>query len=656
MKTFWNEKQANLCGKDPLKLRVYTSRLLGQEPSLVLHGGGNTSVKTVIKDFFGEPQEVLYIKGSGWNLGTIEAEGFAAVKLDALKRMSLFPSLSDSRMVLGQRAAMLDPQAPNPSVEAILHAIIPYKFVDHSHADAVVAVTNTPKGEQYIKEIYGKDVLIVPYVMPGFVLARKVYEMTRDLDWKKCKGIVLLNHGLFTFADDARISYENHIHLVTIAENFIHRKKIKLAVGTVINCPYLQDLARMRQEVSKVLGGATIAYLKTDVKSVGFSNLPNINLVASRGTLTPDHVIRTKPKPVIVRKNVVDDVVCYSKNYKAYFDRNTDGKLKCLDLAPRWAVWPGRGLVTFGRSIEEARIVSDIVDHTIEAVQWAERLGGWKALSEKNIFGMEYWELEQAKLAKNFRPLALQGKVALVTGAASGIGKACVENLASSGAHVVAADIRKDITKIFTQGNVVGTVCDVTKDSDLQKAVEKTIRHFGGLDIVISNAGIFPPSETLAGMNSTTWEKSIKINLTAHQRLVKTAVPYLIYGMDPTMIIIGSKNVSAPGPGAGAYSVAKAGLTQLARIAALELASKGIRVNVVHPNQIFDTAIWTKEVLEKRAEHYGVSIEEYKKRNLLKVEITSRHVADLVCALAGSVFNKTTGAQIPIDGGNDRVI
>jgi rhamnose utilization protein RhaD (predicted bifunctional aldolase and dehydrogenase)/NAD(P)-dependent dehydrogenase (short-subunit alcohol dehydrogenase family) len=655
MKSLWNSKEASACGNDPLKLRVYTSRLLGRESSLVLHGGGNTSVKTVVKDLFGQFQEVLYIKGSGWDLATIEAEGFAAVKLDILKRMATLPQLSDTDMVLAQRAAMLNPHAPNPSVEAILHAIIPYKFVDHSHTDAVVALTNTPKGDQYIKKIYGSKVLVVPYVMPGFILARKIYEMTRWLDWKKCQGIVLLNHGLFTFGDDAKTSYENHIRLVSQAENFIHRKKIKIA-SVQSSSENLLELAQLRNEVSKLSGGAVIASFKTDPKSVGFANIFNIASIATRGTLTPDHVIRTKPTPLIIRNNVVHDVASYAKAYKAYFDRHTNGQLKILDLAPRWVVWPKHGLVAFGRSYKDAQIVSDIVDHTVQAIQWAKALGGWKVLSSKDIFEMEYWELEQAKLSKNPKQLNLQGKVALVTGAASGIGKACVESLIAEGAHVTALDIREDILKTFRKVNTLAMVCDVTKEEDLQKAIEATIRRFGGLDILVSNAGIFPPSETFAQMNPETWQKSLNINLTSHQQLIKLAIPYLTHGIDPTIIIIGSKNVPAPGPGAGAYSVAKAGLTQLARVAALELAGQGIRVNVLHPNQVFDTAIWTKEVLEKRAKHYGLSVEEYKKNNLLKTEITSKHVGDMVCALAGPIFAKTTGAQIPIDGGNDRVI
>jgi len=651
MKSLWSDKEAKKSGQDLLALRVYTSRLLGQDTSLVMHGGGNTSVKAKVSDFFGIEHQVLYIKGSGWDLATIEPKGFAAVKMDALLRMAAIKQLSDADMVRQQRAAMLDPNAPNPSVEAILHAIIPYRFVDHSHADALVAITNTPGGRKYVETIYGKRVLIVPYVMPGFILARKVYEMTRGLDWSMCEGIVLLNHGLFTFANTAKESYEKHIRLVTEAEGFIKGITRKPSLNILARRVFQQrtdllGLARLRQSVSRIQGKAVIALLKKDDQSIAFSQLKNIKALAVRGTLTPDHVIRTKPKPVIIGKDIEGDIKVYAKAYQAYFDRYNTGDLKCLDLAPRWAVWPDHGVVAFGQTMGEARIISDIVDHTMEAVQRAEAMGGWKVLKEKDLFDVEYWELEQAKLSKNPKPLSLQGKVALVTGAASGIGKACVERLKACGANVIGLDIKEGAS----------IKCDVTKSSDIKNAVETVVRRFGGLDIIVSNAGVFPPSMDIKDMDQAVWEKSLQLNLTSHQRLMSAAIPFLTHGIDPTIIIIASKNVPAPGPGAGAYSVAKAGLTQLGRVAALELGGKGIRVNMVHPNQVFDTAIWTREVLEKRARHYGLTVEQYKTNNILHTEITSYDVADLVCAMAGPAFSKTTGAQVPIDGGNERVI
>ncbi|MDP2653085.1 MAG: bifunctional aldolase/short-chain dehydrogenase [Candidatus Omnitrophota bacterium] len=657
MNNLWNDQEAAGFKSDPLKLRVYTSRLLGREPDLVLHGGGNTSVKVRETNAFGEEEELLYVKGSGWDLASIEAGGFAPVKMDALLKMARLKELSDAKMVSLQRAAMTDPSAPNPSVEAILHAIIPFQFVDHTHADAVVAVSNTPDGEKRIREIYGPNVLVVPYVMPGFILARKVFEMTRDLDWARAEGMVLLHHGIFTFDNDAKASYEKMIRLVSKAEDYLKTHSAVVAVSANARAKEdLPELARLRRAVARKRGTAVLASQIARPDHVQFSNLPHMEKIAARGCLTPDHIIRTKRVPMIIKDDPLKAVESFAGEYQKYFDRNHKPGQVCLDPAPRWAVAPERGSFIFGADVKELRVISDITDHTIRAVQQAEMLGEWKALPEKDLFEMEYWELEQAKLKKAQSPPLFQGKVVMVTGAASGIGKACVEEFARLCAAVSAVDMDPKISSLFKKDTVLGIAADLTDPAQVKAAVEETVRNFGGLDIVVSNAGIFPPSETIAGMKPETWEKSLRVNLTSHQYLLTEAVPYLKEGLEPAVIVVGSKNVPAPGPGVSAYSVAKAGLTQLARVAALELAASGIRVNIVHPNQVFDTAIWTPEVLEKRAKHYGTTVEEYKKSNLLKTEITSFDVARLVCVMAGPVFAKTTGAQIPIDGGNDRVI
>ena len=656
MESLWSDQEAGSCKGDALKLRVYTSRLLGRQPELVLHGGGNTSVKTRAPDLFGDQQELLYVKGSGWDLATIEAAGFAPVRLDALHRMAELETLSDGDMVHMQRAAMTDPTAPNPSVEAILHAIIPFAFVEHTHADVVVTITNTDGGEDIIRAIYGERVLIVPYVMPGFVLAKKVYELTRNVDWSKIEGMVLLGHGAFSFADDAKTSYERMIRLVSEAEGYLKQGGATSFASARSATVDLIKLARIRKAVSDARGEAMLASLDDGKAAAGFSNLADVDAIATRGPLTPDHVIRTKRIPVIVGDDPEEDMQAYVSTYRAYFEQHTDGNLTCLDTAPRWGIWPGCGALSFGRSLKEAGIIADIVGHTMRAIQQAETLGGWQALAEKDIFEVEYWELEQSKLGKGGAAPEFQGKVALVTGAASGIGRACAETLLAQGACVAALDINPDITSLFDGDTCLGMTCDVTDDARLAAAVESTVRRFGGLDIVISNAGVFTASERIADMRASSWDKSMAVNLSSHQRLLSACIPYLEQGVDPAVVMIASKNVPAPGPGASAYSVAKAGLTQLARVAALELAATGIRVNVLHPNQVFDTAIWTQEVLASRAAHYGLSVEEYKKSNLLKVEVTSHDVAALACAMAGSLFAKTTGAQVPIDGGNERVI
>jgi len=655
MKNRWNDQEAKKCGRDLLKKRVYTSRLLGQEEDLVLHGGGNTSVKIRKENIFGETEDILYVKGSGWNLETIEAPGFAPVKLKALQDLVRLDALSDMDMVKYQRMAMIDPAAPNPSVEAILHGIIPFRFVDHTHADAVVIITNSPNGRNRIEEIYGPDMLIVPYVMPGFILAKTIYEMTKDIDWERLKGMILLNHGVFTFDHDPKISYDKMIKIVSQAERYLKKNKaVGLKGGTSSKVDPVR-LATIRKEVSDMWGRPILSRLDNSKSSVSFSNLGNVRSITGRGPMTPDHIIRTKRTPVCFSKNANRDLSKYKEAYLSYFEKYNRGE-SCLDPAPRWGILPGSGSLSFGTSVKAVQIISDITRHTKKAIVQAEQLGGWKALGKKDLFEMEYWSLEQAKLKKARSGKLLQGKVAIVTGGASGIGKACVEELVKQGAVVAALDINAKIKSCFSQDEILGLQCDVTDVVRLRKCVEQVICQFGGVDMLVCNAGIFPASAKIADMDMRVWDESMKINVTSQQRLLQLCVPYLALGVDPAVVFIGSKNVPAPGPGASAYSVSKAALTQLGRVAALELGDQGIRVNMLHPNAVYDTGLWTEEVLRARAAHYGLSIAEYKSNNVLKSEVTSTDVAHLAVAMLGPLFSKITGAQLPIDGGNERVI
>jgi len=672
MKSLWNNEEASEFKTD-LDLRVYTSRLLGRDSSLVLHGGGNTSVKSTATNLFGEIEDILYVKGSGWDLATIEAEGFAPVKMEMLLRMAELKELNDTDMVKYQRLAMTNPSAPNPSVEAILHAVIPYKFVDHTHTDAVVTITNTEGGEEKIKELYGDKVLIIPYIMPGFVLAKLIYDMTRDVKWDELEGMVLMNHGLFTFNDDAKKSYEKTIELVGKAEKYLASKGAVLenfGSGTLVphigeaeaslpSCEFLK-LAQIRKEISKLKGHATISILNDSTLASYFSK-QNIEKIATGGPLTPDHVIRTKRIPAILTAFTSSSISpemelkAYTDEYTKYFQDNKTNET-LLNPAPNFAILKNKGSLSFGKNAKEANIIKDINEHTFEAILKAEKLGGYKALDASKIFEVEYWELEQAKLKKSGSSPEFSGKVALVTGGASGIGKAIAKMLNSRGAAVVVLDINPEVETIFNKADAKGVRCDLTSSEDIKKAVEVTVKNFGGIDIVVSNAGIFTPSENLDSLSDENWQKSMNINLTSHQKLIKETASFLKLGIDASIVMVASKNFPAPGKGAAAYSVAKAGQTQLARIAALELGEFGVRVNTLHPHAVFDTAIWTDEVLANRAKAYGMSVEEYKTNNVLKTEIKSDDVAELVCAMAGKPFAKTTGSQVAIDGGSDRII
>jgi len=657
MHSLWNDSEAASFGTDLLGQRVYTSRLLGRNPALVLHGGGNTSVKVTEKDYFGETVDLCYVKGSGWDLATIERAGFSPVRQDALLKMSKLATMSDEDMVLQQRAAMTNPNAPAASIEAILHAILPFTFVDHSHANAISALTCAADGEARTKELFGKRVLVLPYVMPGFVLAKQVYEVLQTTDLRKegIEGIVLLKHGLFTFADDAKTSYEKHIELVTIAEEFLAKKSVN-AVNPVTQAKTdLIALAKLRQLVSKKRGFPQIARLSTSEAALAYSNLSNVADCGARGPLTPDHSIRTKRIPAVLGEDHEASVQNFADDYAAYFTKHANGQTM-LDAAPRFAIWPGNGIVSFGDSLKDANIVADISESTAATVTLAEQTGGWQPLSAQDIFDIEYWDLEQAKLRKGPTRKVHQGKVALVTGCAAGIGFAIAESLAEQGAQVVGLDIDKDIPEIMKKIGAVGIIVNLTEDQPVQDAIDFTVREYGGIDIVVSNAGIFPKNDHLDAMAQTDWDRTLMINLTSHQKLMNKVIPFVKQGIDASIIFVGSRNFKAPGPGASAYSCSKAALTQLCRVAALELAPNKIRVNIVHPDAVFDTKLWTPEALQKSATRYGMTVEEYKTKNLMKVEIKSKDIGNMVSAMASPLFAKVTGAQIPVDGGNDRVI
>lgn len=659
MKNRWDPSTADrLAAASELGLRVYSSNLLGQEADLVLHGGGNTSLKGRQQDIFGTELDVLFVKGSGWDLRSIEAPGFPAVRLDHLLRLAELDSLSDSDMMRQLRLGLLDPGAPTPSVEAILHALIPHRYVDHSHADAVVTLSNTPDGEASLRAIYGAEVLILPYIMPGFVLARQVAEATRSLDWQSIRGIVLMHHGIFTFAEDARTSYETMIELVSRAEE----RLAAMAGDCLTTASYQPDaedcrqLAQLRREAGRLFGGPVLARLDHSAPAAGFAARQDCADLIARGPLTPDHSIHAKPFGAVFDSDPVPGVAAFAADYQRYFDQHAGAEHQCLDLMPRYGVWRQRGMVYLAANHKRLEVVSDISQHTIVAMQHGAALGGWTTLPRADLFAVEYWELEQAKLKTGGSRPPFEGKVVLVTGAASGIGKASVEAFLDQGAVVAALDIDPAINSRFAHPGVLPLHCDVTDQSAVDVALLATVSRFGGVDVLVSNAGVLPASAAIVDLPDPAWQHSLDLNLSAPMRLLRAAIPYLQHGFEPAVVFVGSKNVPAPGPGAAAYSVAKAGLNQLMRVAALELGGAGIRVNAVHPNAVYDTALWNDEVLAQRAAHYGLSVAEYRSNNVLGAEVRSRDVAQMILQMSGAAFRCTTGAQVPVDGGNERVI
>jgi rhamnose utilization protein RhaD (predicted bifunctional aldolase and dehydrogenase) len=391
VKNLWCDEEAKAFNTD-LELRVYTSNLLGQSDDLVLHGGGNTSVKSMV-----DGEEILYVKGSGWDLVSIKEEGFAPVKMKTLLEMAKLESLSDTDMVRGQKEAMIDSSAPNPSVEAILHALIPFKVVDHTHADAIVTISNSVNGQEHIAELF-PNFLIVPYVMPGFVLAQKIYEMSQGIDWDSCEGIILHHHGIFTFDNDAKASYSKMIDAVTKAEAFLEENASLdfLQIEPMISC----DMDRLKSAIKNAKGHKVVVKINQTQLALNYASNPHLEEFATRGVLTPEHIIRTKHQPLIIDdNNLEEDLEEYMEGYKEYFDAFATDEIM-LNPAPNYAVIQDFGVILFGKNEKEVNILNDIVEHTMRAVLRADKLGGYESISMVDSFAMEYWELEQAKLKK----------------------------------------------------------------------------------------------------------------------------------------------------------------------------------------------------------------------------------------------------------------
>ncbi len=525
-----------------LGLRVYTSRLLGRNKTLVLHGGGNTSVKMIERNRFGEDVDVLYVKGSGWDLEHIEVPGFSPVRLTHVQKLAKLDRLSDPDMVNELLTNMLRAGAPAPSIETILHGCLPFKYVDHTHADAILAITNTANGERRIREVFGERVIVIPYLIPGFDLAQRVAGEYQRQATTRTVGVVLMNHGIFSFGATARESYDRMIELVGMAERYLDRERawaVTRGPATVAISIEPIELAKLRSDICASAGFPVIMRIRSTEQTLAFARHPDIARVSQQGPATPDHVIRTKRTPMLGT-----DVPAFAAEYRRYFEAHAPLAKEAktmLDPAPRMVLDPRFGLAAIGRSAKDAAVVEEIYEHTIDVILRAEALGGYRALPAKDIFDVEYWDLEQAKLKKGGAPPPFSGEVALVTGAASGIGKACVSALLGRGAAVVGLDLNPGVTSVHQRLDYLGLVCDVTNADAVRSALAAATTRFGGLDMLIVNAGIFSASRSIKDLDIDEWRKVMSVNVDANALLMQICHPYLkLAPRGGRVVVIGS--------------------------------------------------------------------------------------------------------------------
>ncbi len=666
MRSLWRDEDARAAaaryaeagvGED-LALRTYSARLLGAEPRLVLHGGGNTSVKTTQRDVFGEEVEVLCVKGSGWDLVSIEPAGHPAVRLRPLMKLRALNRLSDEDMVSAQRQLLLDPGAPNPSVETLLHAFIPDKFVDHTHSTAILALADQPDSEAIFAEIFGKRVVLVPYVMPGFDLARAAGD-ARD-SRPGAEGMILLKHGVFSFGGTARESYERMIALVSAAEDYIARRpRVALRPSTSAGAADAAGtLPQIRGALARAAGDAWPRRWLLDLRSGDAARAvcddERLADWALRGVATPDHVIRTKRFPLVATDDLDSALAAYGAAYRDYFERNnarTGGAKTALDPLPRLIAVPGLGLIGVGKSSGEAAIAADIGESWAATLLDAEAAGRFEPVGEADAFDMEYWSLEQAKLGKAAeKPLARH--VAVVTGGAGAIGAATAKALAAEGCEVAVLDLDAGAAAALAKsvgGRAVGLGCDVTDTEAVRAAFDAVVRRFGGVDIVVSNAGA-AFTGAMAELDDEVLRRSFELNFFSHQAVAQAAAKvFRAQGMGGALLFNVSKQAVNPGPDFGAYGTSKAALLALVRQYALELGSEGVRCNGVNADRI-RSGLLTDEMIQARSAARGLTPEAYMAGNLLGQEVRAEDVAQAFVFAAR--MRKTTGAVLPVDGGN----
>ena len=671
MKNNWSNSEANkyirkyykLGHNKDMALRVYTTRLLGRNAELVLHGGGNTSVKSQVKDIDGKTYDVLCVKGSGWDMADIEPAGLPAVKLKPLLSMKKKKYLSDEDMVAFQKKNLINTSSPNPSVETFLHAFLPFKFVDHTHSDAIMNVTNRPEGLNLCKKIFGKKVSIVPYVMPGFGLAQKINEVYSQNPNINC--LILLNHGIFTFADNAKEAYDLMIKYVSDAERAIKKlKKKKIKQINKYNFKFSpEDIAPiLRGLLSENKNEKFILNFRQNSKLNYFINGKDIKRYSFEGTATPDHVIRVKPFPMVItptKNSSLSDFEVLAKKtfrdyrtkYKNYFDTNKK-KIKekkvMLDTSPRVILVQNVGLFSVGNSLSASLIAGDLTETNARVITTVEETSKYKFLPKKDLFDVEYWSLEQAKINKAKKEL--QGNVVVLTGSMGAIGQATYKLFKKYGAEVVLLDIDKKKIK-ETQSKIADLCiyCDVTKKESVHNAFKKISKIYGGVDILISNAGT-AIGGSIADVDDRILRQSFEDNFFSHQNCASEAVKIMKkQDINGCLLFNISKQSVNPGKNFGPYGLPKSALLSLCKQYAVDYGSLGIRSNGVNADRI-RSGLLNDDMIKNRAKAREVSTDVYMRGNLLLKEVKAEDVAKAFFHLA--ISKKTTGAVLTVDGGN----
>jgi rhamnulose-1-phosphate aldolase/alcohol dehydrogenase len=649
MKNRWTDNPAT-----PVEQLVYQSRLVGAEESLVLWGGGNNSVKTTAADILGKSIPVMLIKSSGSDMKTIAPKQFPAVRLDYIAPLATRDGdMTDEEMVEYLARCLVDPTGARPSIETLLHAFLPANAVLHTHADAILALTNTRGREKTIRDCFGDSLVTVPYRRPGFRLSRDVGAAFNS----KAGGIVLMNHGLITWGGSPKEAYARHLELVTTAEDFLSRRR-PAGFSAAGSPAQVVDFA---PSLRGAISGTRKFILEFDdsTEVLEFLARADAKKITQIGAATPDHLLYTKRFPFFLDEG--EDVEKYIERYKSTYSKNKT-EFEMLDPTPRVILKPGLGMWTVGKDARAARIVRDIYRHTMRIIAEAETAGGYETLSDQDAFHAEYWPLELYKLTLLPKEKELAGQIAIVTGAASGIGRAIALRIAEEGAHVVVTDVA-DTQNVVQQivdrhglRRAIGLQLDVSDEAAVERAFAETVRAYGGLDVVISNAGI-SSFGTLDVLPLADWERAFAVNTRGHFLVSRAAIRILKkQGRGGSIVFNASKNVTAPGKEFGAYSVSKAAEAQLCRIVALEGGEFGIRANMLNPDAIFDgSRFWSDAMRNMRAQAYGIEASKlpdyYRNRTLLKTEVTADDVAEAALFLAGPRSAKTTGAMLPVDGG-----